>query len=636
MRGCPRGNSWPVSVRILESVASFSVRPQICFWCSMTDLRASKAAGRKLQRIMLAVFLPIAVLAYMLLSAWQHDVSVSREELKGLEMARHVFPVLIANARTRDTIAKGAIDEILSLHADHHFDPAIMQDLKKIDTSDLADDTKIAAFRGVIGKIGVDSGLLLDPEAESFFLILAIFQYLPAIVQDYHEQQEALARAVADNSVTLKEVMGLTLLTGNLLELMERLEETVAAAQRSTVDQTGYTELRNGVALQSSKIHAFEALIHDSTELERNKAYQLFYRTNLLDDGFLENVNRSWNDAADKVQKLVQTRVTQLIWSAVALSIFGALSCLSGLGLAFSMVRTNLRELDEVAVAHHLAETSRMEAERLASDVSLANQTTEKLNLELAENLKKLQWAQDSIVRKGRMEQLGLLTETVAHELRSPLSTVANTIFLLEKKLLKISPDLGPQFQRVSKSVNRCDAIISQLLEYSHSRQITSSMNNLDDWLLQIVEKQALVLPQMVRFECSFGLEQPRVWFDPVQLERALIKLIANASEVLVSKGKDPPTLAAGDPLISISTSQKDDYIEITIADNGPGIQPILLEKIREPLFTTKSFGTGLGIPIAEQIVTQHGGKLVIHSKLGEGSLFTIRIPAQQKNAQAA
>jgi signal transduction histidine kinase len=601
----------------------------------MTDLRASKAAGRKLLRIMLSVFVPIAVLAYMLFSAWKHDISVSSEELKGLEMAGHVFPVLLANASS-DPRAKEDIAEVLSMHADHHFDPAIMQELMKIDVSNLADDTKVGAFKEVIGKIGVNSGLLLDRESEPFFLILAMFQYLPAIAQDYHEQQVALARAITDNSVTPKEVMGLTLLTGNLLELMEGLEESVATAQRFAMDQSGYTELRNGVALQSSKILAFEALIHDSTELEQNEAYQHFYRTNLLSDDFLDHVNRNWNDAADKVQKLIQTRITQLVWRAIALSIFGALSCLLGLGLAFSMFRTNLKELDEVAGARHLAETARIEAERLASDVSRANQTTEKLNHELAGSLKNLKWAQDSIIKKGRMEQLGLLTETVAHELRNPLSTVANTTFLLEKKLLKINPDLEPQFQRISKSVSRCDAIISQLLEYSRSRQITSSMNNLDDWLLELVEKQALVLPQAVRFECSFGLEQTRVWFDPAQLERALINLIANASEALVGKGKDPLKLAAGDPLVSISTAQKGEEIEISISDNGPGIQPILLEKIREPLFTTKSFGAGLGIPIAEQIVTQHGGKLFIHSKLGEGTRFTIRIPAQQRSVQAA
>jgi hypothetical protein len=333
----------------------------------MTDLRASKAAGRKLLRIMLSVFVPIAVLAYMLFSAWKHDISVSSEELKGLEMAGHVFPVLLANASS-DPRAKEDIAEVLSMHADHHFDPAIMQELMKIDVSNLADDTKVGAFKEVIGKIGVNSGLLLDRESEPFFLILAMFQYLPAIAQDYHEQQVALARAITDNSVTPKEVMGLTLLTGNLLELMEGLEESVATAQRFAMDQSGYTELRNGVALQSSKILAFEALIHDSTELEQNEAYQHFYRTNLLSDDFLDHVNRNWNDAADKVQKLIQTRKTQLVWRAIALSIFGALSCLLGLGLAFSMFRTNLKELDEVAGARHLAETARIEAERLASD----------------------------------------------------------------------------------------------------------------------------------------------------------------------------------------------------------------------------------------------------------------------------
>jgi len=126
------------------------------------------------------------------------------------------------------------------------------------------------------------------------------------------------------------------------------------------------------------------------------------------------------------------------------------------------------------------------------------------------------------------------------------------------------------------------------------------------------------------------------VWFDPDQLRRAVINLVANASEAMVGKGDDLTKYAVNDPVISISTAQRMTHVELSISDNGPGIQPILMEKIREPLFTTKSFGTGLGIPIVEQIVTQHGGKLEISSTLGKGTTFTIHIPAKQAQAQAA
>ena len=65
----------------------------------------------------------------------------------------------------------------------------------------------------------------------------------------------------------------------------------------------------------------------------------------------------------------------------------------------------------------------------------------------------------------------------------------------------------------------------------------------------------------------------------------------------------------------------------VHISDNGPGIKPEDLERIKEPLFTTKNFGTGLGLPAVEQILAQHGGSLAVNSTLGSGACFTMRIP---------
>jgi signal transduction histidine kinase len=74
-------------------------------------------------------------------------------------------------------------------------------------------------------------------------------------------------------------------------------------------------------------------------------------------------------------------------------------------------------------------------------------------------------------------------------------------------------------------------------------------------------------------------------------------------------------------------------FVTIEVSDNGPGMTADIIGRIREPLFTTKSFGTGLGVPVIEQVVAQHGGSLSIQSAIGEGSRFTLRLPVYEAAA---
>jgi signal transduction histidine kinase len=89
-------------------------------------------------------------------------------------------------------------------------------------------------------------------------------------------------------------------------------------------------------------------------------------------------------------------------------------------------------------------------------------------------------------------------------------------------------------------------------------------------------------------------------------------------------------------PNIKIKSHRTGRGVEIVVADNGPGISAENLQKIREPLFTTKSFGTGLGLPAVEKILEQHDGGLEITSKLGEGACFTAWFPIMEKLEEAA
>jgi signal transduction histidine kinase len=93
------------------------------------------------------------------------------------------------------------------------------------------------------------------------------------------------------------------------------------------------------------------------------------------------------------------------------------------------------------------------------------------------------------------MEQLGQLTATVAHEIRNPLGAVRTSAFLLERKIRGKGLGVEAQIERINKGVTRCDNIITQLLDYSRTKQLTCRAENLDDWLAAAVEEEAQRLP---------------------------------------------------------------------------------------------------------------------------------------------
>lgn len=264
------------------------------------------------------------------------------------------------------------------------------------------------------------------------------------------------------------------------------------------------------------------------------------------------------------------------------------------------------------------------------------NEGVTKLNVELADNMKRLSEAQDELIKKGRMEQLGQLTATVAHELRNPLGAVRTSSFLLERKLRDKGLGVEAQLQRISTGVTRCDNIISQLLDFSRTNKLVCQMGDLDLWLIKTVEEAAKQLPEMVAITCELGLDEKQVPFDDARMERAIINLISNASEAMVGNGQDPSKIVTVNPQITIATRLIGNSVQISVTDNGPGMSPEILDKVREPLFTTKSFGTGLGISAIEQIAYQHGGKLDISSVEGQGSVFTVTLPMPLELAEAS
>jgi signal transduction histidine kinase len=110
-----------------------------------------------------------------------------------------------------------------------------------------------------------------------------------------------------------------------------------------------------------------------------------------------------------------------------------------------------------------------------------------------------------------------------------------------------------------------------------------------------------------------------------------VINLIDNAAQAMT----DPQTLCA-EKRLSLTTRTDGAWVELIVADTGPGIALENLAKVFEPLFSTKSFGTGLGLPTVKQIVEQHGGTIAIESELGRGTRVIVRLPRAGAQEMAA
>jgi signal transduction histidine kinase len=285
-----------------------------------------------------------------------------------------------------------------------------------------------------------------------------------------------------------------------------------------------------------------------------------------------------------------------------------------------AMNRSLAAARDEALKAEH-------DARSMAEEVNAMNSRMAMLNRDLQANMERLAEAQEEILRKGKLAHLGQLTATVAHEIRNPLAAVRTSAFLLKRKTRDLNIGIAPQIERIENGITRCDAIITQLLDFARNSAAQTTPQDLDEWLAKVVSEEAKALPRAVAIELDLGCGKAVAHFDMARLQRAVINLIANASEALVGKGDDPAKFATAEPMILVSSRRTPRGFEIDVADNGPGIAPDLMKKIFEPLFTTKSFGTGLGIPAVEKIMEQHGGRIEAASVPGQGARFTLVFP---------
>jgi C4-dicarboxylate-specific signal transduction histidine kinase len=233
---------------------------------------------------------------------------------------------------------------------------------------------------------------------------------------------------------------------------------------------------------------------------------------------------------------------------------------------------------------------------------------------------------QEQLVQAGKLATLGELTTGVAHELNNPLNNiglyVGNVIDRIHMDELSSESALE-DLEKAMEQVRKATEIISHLRTFGRSAPVSFERVDVDE---VIVRALSLMHEQLrlraIEVDLDLCPEELVVLGNPIQLEQVFINLLTNARDALEERSQETKR-------IRITSSLRQDRIEIVFTDNGPGIPPSLAQRVFDPFFTTKEVGTGtgLGLSITYSIVKEHGGEISISQTPGGGATFTLELP---------
>jgi signal transduction histidine kinase len=224
------------------------------------------------------------------------------------------------------------------------------------------------------------------------------------------------------------------------------------------------------------------------------------------------------------------------------------------------------------------------------------------------------------LLRHERMAALGTLISTVSHEIRNPLGTIRTSLHTMRKRLGEETGTLDQTMDRAERGINRCDTIIGELLDYTRTPQLDSTPVHLDDWLTAILDDLEISERITVTRDLKAGVE---VVIDSERLRGCVLNIIENACHAMLERNDEDASCD-----LQIQTWCEEGNVRIRITDTGPGVPVENLEKVFEPMFTTRNFGVGLGLSIVKKNIEQHGGGIEITSAIGRGTSMTLWLPA--------
>ena len=307
---------------------------------------------------------------------------------------------------------------------------------------------------------------------------------------------------------------------------------------------------------------------------------------------------------------------------------------------------------------------------KMTDDLLLTRQELDESNISLSEannslntTLNELKAAQAQLIQSEKLASLGELTAGIAHEIQNPLNFVNNfaevNAELIEELraecqkpetkrdaqiIDEILNDIKANAEKINYHGKRADAIVKGMLQHSRTssgQKEPTDINALADEYLRLSYHGLRAKDKSFNATMKTGLDESigKINIISQDIGRVLLNLFNNAFYAVNEKQKEQgqqkkmtpleKSPALYEPTVSLATKKFENYISITITDNGNGIPQKILDKIFQPFFTTKPTGegTGLGLSLSYDIIKADGGEIKVNSVEGEGTAFIIQIP---------
>lgn len=247
-----------------------------------------------------------------------------------------------------------------------------------------------------------------------------------------------------------------------------------------------------------------------------------------------------------------------------------------------------------------------------------------------------------------RMAEIGSMTGGLAHEIKNPLSTIGLNAQLLSEAVGELDADPEVKGRLVSRlgalrrEVERLRGILSDFLEFAGQVRLDRRPTDVREIVSELVDFYTPeAARQGVRLRAE-GPSTPAVAAVDVRLvKQALLNLMLNGTQAIAQSAPPAPNGAGPRGELILRTEAVNDEslgrtIKVHVIDTGPGMPDELLAKVFTPYFTTKSGGTGLGLPTARRFIEEHGGRIDVHTAVGKGSDFVIVLPVGEEPPSGA
>ena len=246
-----------------------------------------------------------------------------------------------------------------------------------------------------------------------------------------------------------------------------------------------------------------------------------------------------------------------------------------------------------------------------------------------------LEAQREELIRAERLATIGKMSAQITHELRNPLSSIGLNAELVEEDLRSgADPEEAIALLRaIGREVDRLTDVTEQYLRFARLPKPELESENLVDVVRGLLSFMAEEISgRGIRVVAELE-PLPSVRIDENQIRQALMNIIRNASEAISGDKRDASGAVTG--TIQVSTVRAPGSVSVVVSDTGPGVPEDMVAKIFDPFYSSKENGTGLGLALVHQIITEHGGTVECESRVGHGTTFTLTLPLRGEEGES-